>query len=158
MDITLFLLAAVVFIANLLTLFIIRAYINRQKSIIKAFFHEYTDPRGPDPSLFTEHIDQISGRLASSIVRTLKAQLMNISSINTRQGKAIEGEAAVEAVRGTGGLGELAMNMPQIQKMVQKNPLLAMLAQMALNKSGGAERTPVEAGHPGNGHSGGMTI
>ena len=160
MELTLFLLIPGVFFANLLTLFIMRTWINRQKKALVQLFHDYTDQRGEEPSLFTGHVDQISARLAGSIVRSVKAQLMNMSALNTKQGKQLEGEAAVAAVEGTGGLGELAMSMPQFQQMVKKNPLLGILAQAVLSRGSAGQKVqkPVADGYSNNGHDGGMKI
>ena len=160
MVLTSLLLIAGVFFANFLTLLIIRAYINRQKQAAIDIFHAYTDQRGEEPSIFTGHVDQISARLAATLVRSLKAQLMNMSALNTKQGKQLEGEAAVAAVEGTGGLGELAMSMPQVQQMVKKNPLLGILAQAVLSRGAAGQQVqkPVADGYSNNGHDGGMKI
>ena len=158
MVLTSLLLIAGVFFANLLTLLIIRAYINRQKQAAIDLFHAYTDQRGEEPSIFTGHVDQISARLAASIVRSVKAQLMNMSALNTKQGKQLEGEAAVAAVQGIGGLGELAMGMPQVQQMVKKNPLLGILAQAVLSRGSPTPQAQNQPAYSGNGNNGGMKI
>jgi hypothetical protein len=111
-----------------------------------AWLAEYLNPPAEgQPSKFGILVDAMATIFASRLMTSLRAQLNNLSSLATRQEKALEGEAIGAALPG------IAASIPGIGRMIQKNPLLGLAAQYLMsqksNKNEGGQPAVASNGH-----------
>lgn len=136
------------FFAIFLCFLFVRRWINSQKTALldlaKAYFESPGDNK---PSQFGQFVDLTAQTFASRIMQSARAQLANMSSLNTRQGKSIEAHAIEDGL--PGALGAI----PGIGKMIQKNPILGLAAQFVASKLSGVtvEKGPEHIAHSNGG-------
>jgi len=121
-----------------MALYLVQRYIKAQKQAVLDLARSYFEANGDTPSQFGAAVDLIAQNFARRMMQSLRAELMNMQSLNTRQSKAIAGQMAVDRLASMGGVGEATVAIPGVEKMIKKNPMLQLLAAFLANKMTGA--------------------
>lgn len=113
-----------------LSVIMIKKWIKNQENRIVSLAKSYLESHDGEPSEFSKFVDLASKTLASRIMQAARAQLMNMSSIASRQTSAIE-NAVISDIAGQASpvLGMALDSFPKLAKLVQKNPQLLTLVQ-----------------------------
>lgn len=147
-------------LSQVILVLVVRWWLIRQKKIAISTLKAYFEPdANGGPSEFARFIDIVSENFASRLISSLRGSLLNLSSISSRQEKAVDGAIAQDMISQVPLAGAALQAFPALGKLIKKNPAVAGIVQQKLmefmmSKGAGAAQQPqVPAGSNGGSHN-----
>lgn len=140
-------------ICLLLAAFLLKRYLDRTKKraieTLKLYFEQ---PDAQTPSEFAKLTVVLSDQLASSIVSSIRAQLMQAASVQSRNEKKLDQALTQDLVSNQMPLAGLALQaFPGVSKLVQGNPAFLALLQKMIPAGPGSTGSPAPVPSNGSG-------
>jgi hypothetical protein len=135
--------AGIVMLAGLTLAAFVSFYLIKRK--ISSFVVKLlSSPDGKTPGPLMEISGIIAAQVGSEVAQHLKAVFMGLQSVDSKNERKLAAQAVIS---GNSLLSAIAEGFPAVRKKLEKNPMLAGLASMAVDRFAGGSKNP-----PGQGN------
>jgi len=117
-----------------------------KSKVLAVFYANFIPADSATPTPFALIVQSIASTFGTEIAAHLKATFLGLQSVDAKNERR---EAAAGIIGGNSILGAILSSFPAVGKKISKNPAMAALADMAINRFTGGPRP---AGNESNNH------